>query len=245
MKTAILSDIHSNLEALERVCEHAAALGAQRYVCLGDFIGYGADPVPTLRRIMELPGLVAVRGNHDAALFHDLGLGVPADIRWASDWTRARLLPTQLEFLAGLPLLYREARATYVHASAYDPERWEYLLMPDQIAACLEAAGTSVTFIGHVHVPRVFYETAAGSVREFEPESGDPIPLSPRTRYVVNVGSVGQPRDGNNAACFVLYDEDTATVTFHRLAYNHQASAAKIRAAGLNPFFADRLAQGR
>lgn len=245
MKTAILSDIHSNLEALERVCEHAVAAGAQRFVCLGDCIGYGADPGPTLARLMTLPGLVAVRGNHDVSLFHDLGHGVPADIRHAIEWMHARLAPAQLEFLANLPLLHREGRATYVHASAHDPERWEYLLMPDQITACLEAAGTPVTFIGHVHVPRVFYETSAGVVRELEPDSGDPISLLPRARYVVNVGSVGQPRDGNNATCFVLYDEDAATVTFHRLAYNYQVSAAKIRAAGLSAFFADRLAQGR
>ena len=166
MKTAILSDIHSNLEALERVCERAAALGAQRYICLGDFIGYGADPGPTLARIMTLPGLIAVRGNHDTALFRDPGLEVPADIRQASDWTRAQLLPAQLEFLAGLPLLHREARATYVHASAHEPEQWDYLRMPDQIHACLAAAGTPIVFIGHVHMPCVFYETTAGTVRE-------------------------------------------------------------------------------
>jgi len=245
VKTAILSDIHSNLEALERVCEHAAARGAQRYICLGDFIGYGADPVPTLARIMALPGLVAVRGNHDAALFRDLGLEVPADIRQSNDWTRAQLPPAQLAFLAGLPLLHREAQATYVHASAHEPEQWDYLRMPDQIHACLAAAGTPIVFIGHVHVPCVFYETGAGTVRELTPENDVPIPLSPRTRYVVNVGSVGQPRDGNNATGFVLYDEDVATVTFHRLAYDYPACAAKIRAAGLSPFFADRLAQGR
>ncbi|MEK7696694.1 MAG: metallophosphoesterase family protein [Pseudomonadota bacterium] len=244
MKTAILSDIHSNLEALERVCEHAAAIGAQHFACLGDCVGYGADPVPTLTRIMALPGLIAVRGNHDTALFRDPGLEVPADIRQASDWTRAQLLPAQLEFLAGLPLLHREAWATYVHASAHEPEQWDYLRMPDQIHACLEAAGTPIVFIGHVHMPCVFYETTAGTVRELLPSSGVPISLSPRTRYVINVGSVGQPRDGNNATGFVLYDEDAATVTFHRLAYHYQASAAKIRAAGLSPFFADRLARG-
>jgi diadenosine tetraphosphatase ApaH/serine/threonine PP2A family protein phosphatase len=126
----------------------------------------------------------------------------------------------------------------------HEPEQWDYLRMPDQIHACLAAAGTPIVFIGHVHVPCVFYETAAGTVREFLPSSGETISLSPRTRYVINVGSVGQPRDGNNATGFVFYDEAAATVTFHRLAYHYQASAAKIRAAGLNPFFAERLARG-
>ena len=106
-----------------------------------------------------------------------------------------------------------------------------------------EAAGTPIVFIGHVHMPCVFYETAAGTVRELFAFERRPDPaVAAHARYVINVGSVGQPRDGNNATGFVLYDEAAATVTFHRLAYDYPASAAKIRAAGLSPFFADRLA---
>lgn len=246
MRSAILSDIHSNLEALGRVCEHAAALGAERYICLGDCVGYGADPVATLARLMALPGLIAVRGNHDTALFRDdLAGGAYPDVLQSLAWTRAQLPPAQLEFLAGLPLVHREGAATYAHASAHAPEQWEYLLRPEQIHACMEDAATPVTFIGHVHVPRVFYETSGGAVRELEPQDGVAIPLSPQARVVVNVGSVGQPRDGNNAACYVLYDEDADEVTFYRLAYDYGAAAAKIRAAGLSPFFANRLASGR
>jgi diadenosine tetraphosphatase ApaH/serine/threonine PP2A family protein phosphatase len=313
MKSAILSDIHSNLEALGRVCAHAAALGAERYICLGDCIGYGADPAPTLARLMALPGLVAVRGNHDETLFRDMGREVPAAIQQTILWTRARLTPAQLEFLSHLPLVYREGAetgapasadaardtpvsryiaggtspgtagsrngggstasgsaveeagplaalvppaqrreprprrrgATYAHASAYLPDRWEYILGVEQAAACLQAAGTPLVFIGHVHEPRVFYETSGGNLREFVPIGGAPIPLSPRSRYVINVGSVGQPRDGNNAACYVLYDEAAAEVTFHRVPYDYLAAGRKILAAGLDPFFAARLAWGR
>lgn len=135
--------------------------------------------------------------------------------------------------------------ATFVHASAHRPADWDYLYAPEQIHACLEDAGTQLTFIGHVHVPRVFYEMPGADVREFEPPDGVPIPLSPYRRYVINVGSVGQPRDGNNAASYVLYDDALAEITFHRLAYDYAATAAKIRAAGLSPFFAERLAYGR
>jgi len=255
--SAILSDVHSNLEALERVCAHAQAAGAERYVCLGDNVGYGAEPGPTLDRLMALPGLVAVRGNHDEAVFQELGMEVNADIRASLDWTRARLTPAQRAFLAGLPLLLRELppddamagrlrlSVTFVHASAHRPAAWDYLRAPEQIHACLEDAGTQITFIGHVHVPRVFYEMPGSDTREFEPPDGVPIPLSPYRRYVINVGSVGQPRDGNSAACYVLYDDETAEITFHRLAYDYVTTAAKIRAAGLSPFFADRLAAGR
>ena len=134
--------------------------------------------------------------------------------------------------------------ATYAHASAHAPTQWEYLRQPEQIKDCLAATDTLVTFIGHVHVPMVFYSTAAGTLREFNPESGVPVPLSATCRYVINVGSVGQPRDGNNASCYVLYDSVAGTVTFYRLPYDYMSAAEKIRAAGLNERFAERLALG-
>ncbi len=132
-----------------------------------------------------------------------------------------------------------------MHASAADPESWTYLRMEDEVQACMVAAGTPLTFIGHVHVPKVFYRTPEGTVRELDPVSGVPVPLSPAHQFVINVGSVGQPRDGNNAACYAIYDDAAAHVTFHRLPYDYHATAAKIRAASLDPFFAERLADGR
>ncbi|MDH4134273.1 MAG: metallophosphoesterase, partial [Gammaproteobacteria bacterium] len=99
-------------------------------------------------------------------------------------------------------------------------------------------------FIGHVHVPKVFYLTAGDALRDLDPESGTPIPLSMSSRYVVNVGSVGQPRDGNNATCYVLYDSDAATITFYRLPYDHLSAADKILTAGLSSRFAERLLHG-
>jgi diadenosine tetraphosphatase ApaH/serine/threonine PP2A family protein phosphatase len=244
MKLAILSDIHSNLEALTVCVRHAEAHGAERFICLGDCIGYGADPAPTLRLLMALPGIVRVRGNHDEALFRPVTVRLD-DIREAIDWTRAQLSEDLLRFLSEAPYVYREGDATYVHASASAPEQWTYLYGPQDIGPCLAAAGTPLTFIGHVHVPRVFYESADGVIRELEPHPDVPIPLSPRSRYVINVGSVGQPRDGNSGACYVLYDTAAGEITFHRLSYDYFATAEKIRAAGLNPRFAERLAQGR
>ncbi len=245
MKTAVLSDIHSNLEALTRCCEHAASQGVERYVCLGDCVGYGADPEKTLRLLMSLPGLIAVRGNHDEALLRDASDTVAGPVKAAAEWTRGRLTPGQWRFLADLPYLHADGSATYVHASAYAPTRWEYLRMPEQVEACIQASATPLTFIGHVHVPKVFYETPNGALREFDPLNGVPIPLSPTQRYVINVGSVGQPRDGNNAACYVVYDDSAGDVMFHRLAYDYVGAGRKILAAHLDPYFADRLAYGR
>jgi diadenosine tetraphosphatase ApaH/serine/threonine PP2A family protein phosphatase len=245
MKIAILSDIHSNLEALERCCTHARAQGAERFVCLGDMVGYGADPCAALELLMALPGFTALRGNHDEALFRDPGDNAPSAVREALAWTRAQLSAAQRRFLQDLPYVLREGAVTYVHASADQPTHWEYVRMPEQAERCLAAAGTPLVFIGHVHEPKVFYETAGGSIRDFTPARGEPIPLSARSRYVINVGSVGQPRDGNAAAVYVLFDERRAEVVFHRLAYDYQATGRKIRAVGLSPFYADRLARGR
>ncbi|UCH54274.1 MAG: metallophosphoesterase family protein [Pseudomonadota bacterium] len=245
MKTAILSDVHSNLEALERCCAHACAQGAERFVCLGDMVGYGADPCATLDLLMSLPGIVALRGNHDEALFRDPGDHAPEAVRRVLAWTRAQLSEAQLKFLQDLPYVWREEGVTYAHASADQPMRWEYVRMPEQAERCLAAAGTPLVFIGHVHEPKIYYETAGGALRDFTPARSEVIPLSARSRYVVNVGSVGQPRDGDAASSYVLYDAARAEVVFHRLAYDYHATGRKIRAVGLSAYYADRLARGR
>jgi len=243
MLQAILSDIHSNLEALQTCVGHAREQGATHFACLGDCIGYGADPVPTLELLRSLPELLLIRGNHDEALFLDEGIDVPG-IREALDWTCMQLTPTHCELLENAPYVLTLGNATYAHASAHAPQQWEYLRRPEQVRDCLAATDAHVTFIGHVHVPKVFYLTGGDALREHNPESGVPIPLSPSSRYVVNVGSVGQPRDGNNATGYALYDSDAATVTFFRLPYDYPSAANKIRAAGLSARFAERLAHG-
>ena len=243
MLQAIVSDIHSNLEALQTCVAHARAQGATHFACLGDCIGYGADPVPTLDLLRALPHLILIRGNHDEALFADEMIDVPG-IREALDWTGLQLAPVHCDFLESAPYMHTLGEATYAHASAHEPQAWEYLRRPEQIRDCLAATNTRVTFIGHVHVPMVFHLTADNTLREHHPESAVPIPLLPGCRYVVNVGSVGQPRDGNNATCYVLYDSEVGSVTFFRLPYDYQCTAGKIRAAGLSERFAERLLRG-
>jgi predicted phosphodiesterase len=243
MRQAIISDLHSNIQALQACVDHAHGQGATHFACLGDCVGYGADPVPTLDLLMSLPGLILIRGNHDEALFADDPIDVPG-IRESLDWTGLQLSPVHCELLENAPYLRTEGKVTYVHASAHEPRRWEYLRRPEQIVDCLAATAAQVTFIGHVHVPMVFYQTATGSLREFNPESGVAVPLSPACRYVVNVGSVGQPRDGNNAACYVIYDSDAQEVTVHRVPYDFMSAAKRILDAGLNARFAERLVEG-
>ncbi len=243
MLQAILSDIHSNLEALRACVGHARGREATHFACLGDCVGYGADPVPALDLLLSLPNLEMIRGNHDEALLRDGAIDIPG-IRAALDWTRRQISPAHRRLLGDAPYVRRCGDATYAHASAHHPQHWEYLRRPEQIQDCLAATDTLVTFIGHVHVPMVFYRTVAGTLRELNPEPGVPIPLSATCRYVINVGSVGQPRDGNNASGYVLYDSGANTVTFFRLPYDYLSAARKIRAAGLSARFAERLAHG-
>ncbi len=245
MKIAIISDIHSNLEALTAVVAHARESGAENFACLGDCVGYGPDPQATLDLIMSLPGLIAVCGNHDRGLFSGMRDSTPEHIKHAIEWTRQCLDDRHLEFLSGLPYSRSEHGATFAHASAWQPADWEYLQMPDQIPSCLDAAENDITFIGHVHIPKVFYEISSGEIRELAPQGGIRIPLAAKSRYVINVGSVGQPRDRNTAACYVLYDSEQRDIIFHRVAYDYYITGEKIRAAGLNRFFAERLTLGR
>jgi len=244
MRQAILSDIHSNLEALEACVQHARANGATHFACLGDCVGYGADPVPTLDLLMSLPHLIMIRGNHDEALFQDEDIGVPG-IREALDWTGTQLAPHHCELLENAPYILTVGDVTYAHASADRPTAWEYLRRPEQVRDCLAATESRVTFIGHVHVPMVFYLTVGDSMRELSPEPDVAVPISPSCRYVVNVGSVGQPRDGNTAASYAMYDSDKSEVTIHRVPYDYVTAAEKILNAGLSARFAERLMEGR
>lgn len=247
MKIAILSDLHSNLEALTACRDRALAQGAERFICLGDCVNYGADPAPTLDMLLSLPGLVGVLGNNDEYIVAAGLADVPdANVHEATDWTRRQLTRAHIDYLGSLTYLHVEDGVTYTHASAHLSSEWPYVLETAQARDCLTAAVTDVVFIGHVHIPRLF-EMRKGS-REVTPRdlrAGETVRFQPGWRYVVNVGSVGQPRDGDRRASFVLYDDREKCFTLERVAYDYALSAEKIRAAGLPVFFAERLDQGR
>jgi len=245
MRIAILSDIHANLQALEACVARARERRVDRFVCLGDIVGYGGDPVETLALLRTLPDLRVVRGNHDQAMAAAPDLPEANPIARSVAWTRARLSAADLAFLADLPLVLREDGVTFAHASADRPEEWTYISYPEEVRACLDAAGTPVAFVGHVHVPSLFYESDRQTVRELRPAAGIAVPLSARRRHLVNVGSVGQPRDGRSEASFVVYDAGRREVQFERVIYDFLSAQERIRAAGLPDFFAARLAAGR
>ena len=244
MKIAIISDLHSNIEALQACLTKARSLGVEQYVCLGDIVGYGPDPAATLDAVMSLPNIVVIRGNHEEALFGGYYRGLRQHIRQTIDWTKQQLSVAQLDYLQGLPYQQSVMGMTMVHATADHPENWKYLYDTERAEKCMQAAGTRLTFIGHTHQPQIFYETPNKEIKYLLPQSGVVIPIYQQGRYVVNVGSVGQPRDENNAASFVVYDTEECELLFCRIAYEYAITAKKIVERGLPVPFAERLEKG-
>jgi diadenosine tetraphosphatase ApaH/serine/threonine PP2A family protein phosphatase len=243
--TALLSDIHGNLEALNACLAHACEHGAKRFAFLGDLVGYGADArevVDTVARYAS-EGAVVLMGNHDEAIKQGGGYFNEAS-RASLEWARETLTDDQKAFLAALPLIIREGEVCYVHASAAAPQRWDYIDSPAAAKRCADAAGTSYTFCGHVHDQVLYFENAQGRMSEFRPFSGTAIPVRSHRRWVAIVGSVGQPRDRNPAAAYALFDVGAHQLTFFRVPYAAAAAADKIRRCGLPSSLAYRVELG-
>lgn len=246
MKLALLADLHANREAVTAVLEHAQSQAVQRCVFLGDFVGYGADPGWVVDCVREhvAHGAIAVVGNHDAAVVQGPQPSMVADARQVVGWTRARLDADQLAFLAGLPVSVSDGEALFVHANAYAPTAWQYILSRSEAVHSLQATSARYTFCGHTHVPALYHLTGTGKSGEFAPTPGVTIPLSEQRRWLAIPGSAGQPRDGDPAACYAVFDTGSHALTFHRVPYDHDAAAAKVRAAGLPKGLAERLIDG-
>jgi diadenosine tetraphosphatase ApaH/serine/threonine PP2A family protein phosphatase len=245
VRVALLSDIHANLEALKACLEHARSRDVESYALLGDFVGYGADATAVVDVVMQLvaAGGIALKGNHDAAMaridsyFND-------DARASLEHARASLAEAQHRFLAALPLTAVRGSATFVHASAASPSRWDYVDSPSAALRCAQAAGTTYTFCGHVHDQQLYFAVSGGRMSAFTPVPGVAVPMRGVRAWLAIVGSVGQPRDRNPAAAYAIFDDARREMTFFRVPYDHAASAAKIRAAGLPEALAYRVETG-
>lgn len=245
MRIALLSDIHGNREALTACLEHARRAEIDRYVFLGDYVGYGADPgwvVDTIRAEVER-GAVAILGNHDAALSAGTA-GMSDQAATAIDWTRTQLEPGQREFLAGLPLRVPEADRLYVHANAFAPGEWGYVTDLYSASRSIIATSAHVTFCGHIHVPALYHMSMTGKFASFDPVDRIEIPLSSQRRWLAVIGSVGQPRDHNPAACYAVLDDERNVLTYIRVPYDVESAARKILEAGLPVALGYRLFEG-
>jgi diadenosine tetraphosphatase ApaH/serine/threonine PP2A family protein phosphatase len=243
MRIGIISDIHSNLEALREVLAALERLRPDRVMCLGDVVGYGAsvnECCELVRQVAE----VTLLGNHDAAVSGRMDYGFYYDAaRHALDWTAARIEPDHLEWLRSLPYAHRIGEVGFTHGNPVLPEAYEYVFALEQAKELVPhyAALADVNFIGHSHLCKAFAVNQAGDVTEVVATR---FGLRRGYKYVISVGSVGQPRDCDNRACFVLYDSDARTVEYHRVSYDIEASAQKIFDADLALNFGKRLFLG-
>ena len=246
MLIALFADIHANRQAFEACLARAREAGAERFVLLGDYVGYGADPEWAVTTVMALveEGAIAVRGNHDEAIGNPREtMNVEAQI--AIEWTRRQLGAAERRFLDRLPLAHDEDGRLYVHADASEPAAWHYVMSSSDAVRSLMATSAAITFCGHVHRPALYTLSAAGKVTAFTPTADTPIQLLPTRQWLAVLGSVGQPRDRNPAAAYALLDTGRRELTFCRVAYDIEKAAAAIRAKGLPPFLAERLFAGR
>jgi diadenosine tetraphosphatase ApaH/serine/threonine PP2A family protein phosphatase len=243
---AIFADIHANRQAFGACLDFARAHGAERIICLGDYVGYGADPEWTVETVMDLvgKGALAVRGNHDTAI----GVrseSMNAEAQAAIEWTRGRLSAPQRRFLAELPLALQEEDRLYVHSEASHPARWRYVQSTADAGQSLMATAAHVTFCGHIHRPALYSISVTGKMTSFVPTSGVTVQLLQGRRWLTVVGSVGQPRDGDPAASFAMFDTKSREITYCRVPYDVDAAAKRIRENGLPIWLADRLSVGR
>ncbi|MET4204113.1 metallophosphoesterase family protein [Bradyrhizobium sp. LA6.12] len=246
MLLAVFSDIHGNRQAFEACLKVARAKGAERFVLLGDFVGYGADPEWVVDTVMGLvrEGAIVVRGNHDEAV-NTTTEAMNAEAQIAIEWTRGRLDVAQRRFLAELPMLVDEKERLYVHSEASSPQRWHYVRSTADAAKSLIATPAHVTFCGHIHRPALYSMSVTAKMTGLVPKTDVSVPLLRGRQWLAVLGSVGQPRDGDPSAAFVLFDTVSCQITYCRAPYDIASAANKIRENGLPPWLADRLSQGR
>jgi len=238
---AVLGDIHANIDALNVVLDDCRAQGVTDYLCTGDVVGYNARPHECLELVRGL-GCPVVMGNHDRYVssrqnLDDFNPHAAAVI----EWTRSQLTGEELEFLRTLPFVSTKMGVTLVHATMDNPENFGYVFDHLQAEAHFSHQVAPLCFHGHTHCPMI-YEKQIGAVYRIDAQDFK-MPIG--RKYFVNVGSVGQPRDGDSRAAYVLYDPKARTVRFRRLEYDVAAAQAKILEAGLPSRLADRLALGQ
>jgi predicted phosphodiesterase len=240
MRFAIFGDIHANLHALQRVLADAREQACTHYVCMGDIVGYNAFPRECLDLVRRLDCPV-VKGNHDeqASMLGDQESFNPL-AEEAMNWTREQLNETDKDWLRSLRMQRQVRDFTIVHATLDTPHKWGYVFNQLDAAASFSYQHTSLCFIGHTHTPKAYVRD--GSVRTIPL---DVLALQPGKRYLVNVGSVGQPRDGDWRSAYCIYDTTSEEIHLRRLEYDIEGAQEAILKAGLPRKLAERLAVGR
>jgi len=246
MRYLILSDIHANIDAFDAVLEHASGVW-DRVLVLGDLVGYGAEPNAVVDRVKELAPEAVIRGNHDkAACGIDDGSQFNHVARLAAIWTGSQLTPDNLEYIRGLPMgpLQIDALTEICHGTPFDEDH--YVFDGNDAAMAVRAASRPLCLFGHTHLPALF-KVIEGTLDgiALDPDGDNVIPLQRGGRYLVNVGSIGQPRDCDPRAGYGVLDDETRELHAFRVPYPVEKAQQRILAAGLPASLANRLALGR
>jgi predicted phosphodiesterase len=244
MKIALISDIHANAEALEAVLADIKTKKVDETLCLGDVVGYGANPNECLELVKKSCSLTLL-GNHDAAavgLLSTQHFNIHAKI--AIEWTQENLRDSSKAYLKTLPLKENQYSHTIVHATPYEPNMWYYITSLEEAAFNFQFYETTFCFVGHTHIPIIIVLEHEKEVYVHQGETLDYGGLD-NVRFLINVGSVGQPRDRNSKSCYGIIDSDAKTFTYHRVAYDVQKAQAKMRKIKMPEFLITRLEEGR
>jgi diadenosine tetraphosphatase ApaH/serine/threonine PP2A family protein phosphatase len=245
MRVAVISDVHANLPALESVLQAVEAAAVEETWCLGDVLGYGAEPDACTDLVRESCDVCLV-GNHDLAVLGALDIGTFSEAAAeAVAWTRENVAERTLEYVRGLEPSGERAGIELFHASPRDPI-WEYVLSAEQADACLDAQNKRAALIGHSHVALFFTRPAGAGRREVRgAQAGEGTLLTTREgEWLINPGSVGQPRDGDPRAAWLQLDTESGGARFHRAPYDIERAAAAVVEAGLPRRLAERLQVG-
>jgi len=242
VRIGLLSDVHANLEALQAVLKSGHQRGVAQWICLGDLVGYGADPLACIQLVREHCQTVLM-GNHDAAVAGLMDTrAFNAVARTAVQWTVEQLSAAERYYLASLPLERSDGIVHCVHAEPHRPAAWGYVADVRAASAALDHTSASLCFVGHSH--RAFICARHGDRMDQCTVRSGAVQLSGSARYLANVGSVGQPRDGEWQSCYGIWDQEQHVLELVRCPYDIESTQQKIRAVGLPNFLADRLAQG-
>jgi len=241
MILALVSDIHANREALEAVLQDIEKQKVDKIYCLGDVIGYGSDPVACLDMVKQNCEVVLM-GNHEYAVLgklpsSQLNETAKVSIAWTQNQIDERLIP----MISDLPTSASLGELHFVHASPYEPDHWHYILSPEHAELAFQHFTQRICFHGHSHLPTIF----AGFGGQIRRQAGHDFQPNEETRYLVNVGSVGQPRDNDPRASYVLYDDQEDEVRFCRVEYDISAAQRKMREQDLPTMLIARLETGR
>lgn len=241
MRYALISDIHSNLEALEVVIKEIEEEEVDRILCLGDLVGYGPDPNACIQRIQGVSDLV-LAGNHDYAPVGKVNIfSFNYYARRAIEWTAQELGQMSLDYLSSLPLKETVEDFLVVHATPKNPADWDYIMTLEDAIENFNYFHKQICFVGHSHIPLILVEMNGRCWVDTSAE----VKIENNKRYIINIGSVGQPRDSNPKSCYGVFDTEKMTFQLKRTFYNIEITQEKMRRVGLPDYLIDRLTYGR